>query len=475
MNQSKPAARPSQRSFRNRWLARLTVLLFGLLVLAIGGALISEWRAATRLTRELASIRNAGFPVDDESMAQWFAASTSTEGTAAWAEAMRLTTNSPIPLTHFDQIPHVGTSEYTPLIRSAEDWPQEPLVADYLNWMSPAIEQMHLANRYPKPVWQPIEFRGFFTQFDKVISARALARLMLLEVEHALALGDADRALRGMDSLGGVADAFDWQFCLVVDLIHQALVGVHNNMVLQSMSTGLWDEEHLDQLAKLVGPAGDWEARWEKVISGERGLMLALLSSPDLAELLDSFGNEFHPLSQLLRFPSQRESLLRGYESLLAVGKGPLRDLRDRADAAHRSVFHRNRNDPRGVFGVLNQRPLMSIMPATQAYAESIQRSENERRLAHTALSIKRFQLRHGRWPTTLREIDPPDRSDPAGSVGPELDTRRTLSGEWFGYEVDGDQAWLWGATWRYFKVDPNRPDLENYEDHNSRKWALIR
>jgi len=476
MSRSISFEQPSPGSFRNRWLARLTVLLFGLLVLAIGGALISEWQAAIRLNRELARIRNAGFPVDDESMARWFAASTSTEGTAAWAEAMRLTTSSPLPLTHFDQIPYVGYHESPPLIRSAEDWPQEPLVADYLNWMSPAIEQMHRANRYPKPVWQPIEFRGFFTQFDKVVAARSLARLMLLEVEHALAHGDADRALRGLDTLGGVAGAFDWQFCLVADLIHQALVGVHHNMVLQSMSIGLWDEEHLDQLAKLVGPAGDWEARWEKVISGERGMLLAFLSSPDLSEQINSFGSEFEPLSQLLRFPSQRESLLRGYDSLLAIGNGSLRDLRDRADAAQRLVFHRNPNDPRRFsWFQLTQTSFMSVFPATQAYAEAIQRSENDRRLAHTALSIKRFQLHNGRWPTTLRELDPPDRSDPTGPVGPEFDTRRTLSGEWFGYEVDGDQAWLWGAKWRDSKVAPNRPDLEDSEDQNSRKWALIR
>src|SRR5690606_25834757 len=87
-------------------------------------------------------------------------------------------------------------------------WDEEPAVAEFLQWMRPVIDDIQAATEYPTPVWQPIEFRGYSTLLEELQNSRSLVRLLSLDVEHALYHGESDRALRSLQAMQGVADAF---------------------------------------------------------------------------------------------------------------------------------------------------------------------------------------------------------------------------------------------------------------------------
>src|SRR5690606_37668842 len=139
----------------------------------------------------------------------------------------------------------------------------------------PVIAQIHAATKHPAPVWMPIEFHGFMTLLEELQNSRSIQRLMQLETEHAIYHRDAERAMAGLESMQGVAAAFDWPICMVADLVHIALRGSHRSMVRRSLAVDLWDEDQLRHLADQLGPPQDVRQRWFDVVAGERGMMWA--------------------------------------------------------------------------------------------------------------------------------------------------------------------------------------------------------
>lgn len=460
-----PKPKSGRRGFRRFGWLGLLALPLGIFLLALIGVGIREWQAEQRLDEELARIRGAGLPTDDATMSQWFQQATHTEGTAAWGELLRLAGGAALPSAAFDALPYIGNAEPPTVIEPGGAWPEEPLVAEYLSWMRPAIEQLHEASEYPTPVWQPIEFQGFQTLLEELQESRSLIRLLQVEVEHALHHGEAERALRGLSSMRGVAEAFNWDICLVADLVHRALVGVHQSMILRSLACDLWTEEQLEQLLEQLGPPIEADGKWQRVFAGERAMTASALMDP-ASQLGLGTGS---PFWILVKLPSQREFWIRAYDAMLTVGEGPLDGLLDRAQALEES-WQRNQRDGRGSFFDLTRFQVSLFFPALEAYANAFVRSENGRRLARTALGIKKYQLRNGTWPTDLRQLE---------QVGLKASDWRIVSGEPLGFKVDGQVAYVWGTDWqepqpgKAIRAQP--PNLDDEEDRDSRPWALIR
>lgn len=458
-----PKPKSGRRGFRRFGWLGLLALPLGIFLLALIGVGIRECQASRRLEDELARIRAAGLPTDDATMSQWFQQATHTEGTAAWGELLRLAGGAALPSAAFEALPYIGNAEPPTVIEPGGEWPEEPLVAEYLGWMRPAIEQLHDAREYPSPVWQPIAFQGFKTLLEELQESRSLVRLMQVEVEHALHQGESERALRGLNSMRGVAEAFDWDICLVADLIYRALVGVHQSMILRSLACDLWTEEHLDQLLEQLGPPIEANGKWQRVFAGERAMTASALMDPE--SQLD-LGNSGYPLWILVKLPSQREAWIRAYDAMLTLGEGPLDGLLDRAQALETSW---QRNGPRSFFDITRVQVSL-LFPAVPSYASAFVRSENGRRLARTALAIKKYQLRNGTWPTDLQQLE---------QVGLKASDWRIVSGEPLGYKVDGQVAYVWGTDWQEPQqgsaIRAQPPNLDDEKDRDSRPWALIR
>jgi hypothetical protein len=460
-----PKPKSGRRGFRRFGWLGLLALPLGIFSLALIGVGVREWQASRRLEDELARIRAAGLPTDDATMSQWFQQATRTEGTAAWGELLRLAGGSALPSAAFEALPYIGNAQPPTVIEPGGNWPEEPLVTEFLSWMRPVIEQLHDARDYPTPVWQPIEFQGFQTLLEELQESRSLIRLLQVEVEHALHHGEAERALRGLNSMRGVAEAFDWEICLVADLVHRALVGVHQSMILRSLACDLWTEEHLDQLLEQLGPPIEADGKWQRVFAGERAMTASALMNP--ASQLDL--GQGSPFWLLVKLPSQREAWIRAYDAMLAVGEGPLDGLLDRARELEAS-WQVSRPNGRGSFFDLTRVQVSLFFPALEAYANAFVRSENGRRLARTALAVKKYHLRNGTWPTELQQLE---------QVGLKASDWRIVSGEPLGYQVDGAVAYVWGPDWqepqqgKAIRAQP--PNLDDEEDRDSGPWALIR
>ena len=187
------------------------------------------------MAAEIARLQAAGEPVDNETLARWFQAGSSQEGTAAWREILVAVEQVSSGET-VSSFPIMGMGKLPENLVPGGDWPDEPRIAEFLREVRPLITQIEQAGRYPTPVWQPMAFQGFSTPLPEIQASRRISGLLQLEVRHALYHRDTERALRGLAAMQATAAAFDWDFCMVVDLVGMALRGIHRDAIRQSLA-----------------------------------------------------------------------------------------------------------------------------------------------------------------------------------------------------------------------------------------------
>jgi hypothetical protein len=435
--QSKSGDRRLQRkrSTWRSWLVWISLTAVLLLVAILLGLVWNERRSATLLDQELQRITRSGQPIDSESMGRWFQDRTHTEGTQQWGEVFSVLSGSLDGYPEFESLPVQGRAELPERLVPGGPWPEEPIVADYLEYSRPLIDMIDQASEHPSPVWRPIEFQGIMTLLPELQSTRSISRLLMLEAEHALYHQDAPRALRAIRLLDSTADAFDWDFCMVAALVHVALRGIEWQAIQRSLYADLWNEQQLQKLAEQVGPPIDIASMYRDTLAGERAFCTNL-SREDAKSFDPTFGEFALPLVQL---PSTRLRLLEIWQELQDVADGDPRRLSQNAERVGQELneeIRRNQFSPGNILAGL-------LIPATSAFTNALIRMEDNRRFTRTALAIKQYQLQLGQWPQQLSELQQ------VGLTSNDWSTQ--LSGP-FGYELKDDAPLLW--KW----AEPTKP-----------------
>ncbi len=417
----------SRPSARRRWLLLLVSLpiVLGAIAVAILG--FGEYRSAREVTAEIARLRAAGEPVDNETQARWFQAGTSQEGTAAWRDIL-------VAVEHVssgevvNSFPFIGTGKLPEPLVPGGDWPDEPRIAEFLQEVRPLIAQIEQAGRYPTPVWQPIAFNGVSTLLPEIQPSRSVIRLLQLEVQHALYHRDTERALRGLAAMQATAAAFEWDFCMVADLVGLALRSLHRDAIRQSLAETDWEPAQLDQLLAQVQHPRDVAVRWRRICAGERAMTLAWLQgSRDELDGMLPRGNRRYPPALLL-IPSGTKKYLDQMAAFQQMGEQGVLGITARAQDLEQELTRPDRRRFDELLTAL-------FLPAMAAMAAAYEREELDRRLTRTALGIKRYRVSEGRWPARLSDL---------AAVGLEPKDWTALQAGPFGYKIEGEDAVLW-------------------------------
>lgn len=457
-----PASHQERRpSARKRWLLWLVLLpiVLGVIVLAILG--LGEYRSAREVAAEIARLRATGEPVDNESLARWFQARTSPEGTAAWQDIL-VAVEQVSSGEAVNSFPIMGTGKLPENLVPGGDWPDEPRIAEFLQEVRPLIAQIEQAGRYPTPVWQPIAFNGFSTWLDECQISRAVIRLLQLEVQHALYHRDPERALRGLAAMRTTAAAFEWDFCMVADLVGIALRGIHCSTIRQSLADTDWEPTQLDQLLAQVERQRDVAARWHRICAGERAMTLAWLrgSREDLERRLPRETARY-PVAQLL-VPSGTKKYLDHMASFQQLGAVGALGIATRAKELEKESFQPDGKRFNDLLTAL-------FPPAFSGVATSYEQDELDRRLTRTALGVKRYRVSEGRWPARLSDL---------AAVGLEDKDWTALQAGPFGYRIEGEDAVVWaydvhdtGWRSRIRSEPPGEKDVRSAE----MRWHVTR
>jgi len=453
------STRPTRKLFWFRWPLLIAVVPLVILSIVAIWVAIGERQASARITKELGRVREAGFPTDNVTMRQWFLANTHQEGSQAWSQILRMAETLPFDPQLVDQIPYLGGATVPETVSAPGTWKAEPLVKSVLNVMRPLLEEVHAATVHRGPVWQPLQFEGFSTLLVPLQSSRSVIRLLQLDIEHALYHRDSERAMRSLESLRYVTDAFNWELALIAELIHVAGRNIHQSMIRRSLSLDLWNEKQLVLLWKQVAEPLDIKIRWPRVIAGERALGLSEIMS----DKPSAFGEDMKVTKFLIAFPTTHEALINMYARIERVGDGGIQHLVQRADVLETSYAMQNKR--RLSPANLNNIGINLLMPAVKAFAVAMENEETSRRFTLTALAIKKYQLVNGQWPENLAQLS---------SVGLERANWRTVSQGDFGYEISETGVYLWSFEFTKQTVVPRTRPATSSEDGQSRPYVVM-
>lgn len=425
-NDFKPAGSTKQpvpaehRSKRVKWIATICLIpmvLFGLFLCYLG---YREAMAYRELNDKLEAIRQAGEPIDDESMAKHFEKTTHKEGTEAWTEALELVRSANAIA---GRLPVLGEGNLPRDFRPGIEWPDEPRVAEFLREVRPLINKIYTADAFPKPVWMPIEFDGYFTSQEVLQSTRSLARILELDTSHALFHKEGERALKDIRSLQSVASAFDSEISLVTKMITTAIQSMHKDSINRSLAMDVWNDEQLAELSEQARQPYDVAKAWKSSFVGERAMTLtAVRDSRSLARSIGDYNNLLYRFPIL---PSGKLALLRAFDAALDASSASTSELVSRATVVEQKVFGKTLTDY--LVGLL--------FPAVTSIAEMFDRDEVFRRLTVTSLGVKRFQLLNKRFPKNLPEL---------ANLGLMDRDWTTTNRDVFGYEVENEIAYVW-------------------------------
>ncbi len=426
---------------RLKWIGLVSLIPVAILIVFIGFIGYRETIASGELKAKIDEMRRDGEPFDNDSMAKYFEKNAHKEGTVAWSEILALTQAAN---AISDNLPMVGAGTLPTDLSPGSDWPDEPRVAEFLHEVRPLIQRISKADEFPKPVWMPIRFNGIGTLLEEAQLSRSIARILELDAIHALYHKDGNRALQAIHSLGTVAEAFDWDFCMVTNLVSLAIRSTHRNAIDRSLDTGVWNEEQLDALTDQVKQPYDVATTWRATIAGERGFAYPILDNPRI--LQDVHNSPDNPLFYLPVTPSTRLAVLQAYEEFIHCA-----DVGDAGIAARAKLTEASFFENRSIS--LSSSFLAMMLPAISTYAEAFDRDEIGRRLTYTAIAVKRFQMKHQRWPKSLSELS---------GIG-LVATHWTISdSQAFGYEVGDGTAYLWSYGSLDKKIVPKkRPRTE--------------
>jgi hypothetical protein len=375
------------------WIAGLAVIPIALLLAGVLYSIRTEQAAAAELGR----ITQYGGSADAWA-AKRFRSSTHTEGTAAWSKISMLAgaaseLGSVVPL--------VGKVEFPEDFDPTAEWREEPAIAAYLAEMQPVLELIHASKDVPKPVWQPVHFSGVGTLLPHLQNSRQVMRVLQLEALHAMHKREPERVLAALESMQATADVYDWHLYLVGEFVHIALKGMLAYTLEDALQVDMWTPEQLDTLATYVADPSDIAESWEKsflfeeTMAAEFQTALPMISSKD------------------------RLAMLKKYRQIESLGKLPVGQLSTAAQRLQEEMTASSYLEGQ-------------LLPAVAQCAAAWERMEYQRRLTKTSIAVKRYEMKHGSWPTQLEDLTDVGLTSEDWSI-PKLGK--------FGYEVFEDSV----------------------------------
>lgn len=392
---------------------------------------------AMRATNNVASATVVPRKIDrGSSRLEKYNAEASRDNTALWLDVMTVANGEYARLqrSNFSYVLHSGSASQ--IRDDGLEWGQSvgefspERLKQFLDDFSALIAKIKLACSDRRPVWVPVEtnieerFRSIGRPLDSVYRVQSL---LALEVEYALQTRDAKRAIEALDAMSVLPGLFTPPNGWVVYQFRFSNCQIYRSALLQSLRRDIWTEDQLEtmrlQLNRSVVPLDP--DTWPDLFEQNKQLLLQPrgysrhLSTPEVATM------------QLLQVPSFRKRIDEVTEIAKHVSEGGLEQLEQRAYDFDQTIGYQM---DRVEYDVIFHNASVTGIANAFVYAE------NERRMLATALALRVFRTRFGKWPENIDELV---------DVGLGQNELHHLDGMRFGYSFDNEEnglARLWNV-----------------------------
>lgn len=436
----------SRSSFRPAvWIVRFIVVMASIVLGLVVWGVIIQWKAARELSQFKEDLKSRGIPYDNASMQAVYIKRTHPEG-AEIARAILKLSRWGEGLPSVSVLPIVGNELQTDVrIVTWQEWPSdivpEQIVSDYLSEMEPMFSLIEQLRDVPKPVRLDFEFDGWNTWLSSISDFRSVARILELECRYAIYKRDKDRALRVIRQSIELFDAIDGTDFYTANLIKNISRGNLKRVIQDSMSIDFWTETEIATVRGILESHRNRSLVNRENLEWERAATLASLESSTANAALAG-----ELISILPKLPSAKLAIIKRYEELIEFVDSPSSSQSSRSEKIQHAKF--------GFLGSIDGTEVLSNILGLTSFSYSRfyqEQFEDSHRFALVSCAIREFKLKNDRWPASLKEL--------TNNGWPSLEIS-TVSRGTFGYEVEGEKAWLWS----YSTTVPGRSDSISQE-----------
>ncbi len=302
---------------------------------------------------------------------------------------------------------------------------------------TPLIDAVRDVTGDDQSIWSPFVFAGFGTLLVQVDDSRAVARCVSDAALGSHLAGRTDEAIDRWRLLPSVADTVDARTFFVGELIHASIRALQLDSIRRGLAQGEWSVEHLSLLRAEVErlQSADMTTRWQLAAQSEGTLALREINA-------GASGDRFRSPVGRLAAGSTASQRLAATRALTE----PLSFLVDSGD--HVPELRLEPRRPQSL-----PRPSLLSIPfanflapwsdgswPAESLAQTRLRQVVDQRWTRCAIAIKQFRLQHGRWPTSLPELQ---------QVGLSVADWEAWPGQSFGYWIAEDEqsVRLWSFT----------------------------
>lgn len=419
---------PRKRKPSVRWWLIISIFGVPLLLLTLGtfifriGYTLRENSGRRAMVEELHKFANEGQPTDNEAIAELYSSRTSAQHTEAWLNLFET-----LQSAEFEKL-YVGVplldraiEDQAPFrLVTAKDWEFASVCESFVSESSELIEEVRLLAAAPVPVQFPIYFQSMDTLLPEVQSIRQVALVIFVDSQVAINLRDDQRATQDIVTLYRLANLVEVIPSTICNVVATAIRRQALQAVQACIEIDLLQDDQLQQIDGIIQDYCEIGNRWHDAMSAELGLCLPVFTNPAIA------------LKSDIRIPA------RGHDAVYFIGlmrramqidtdnwsefRRAAVKLDEDTAASHASWLQSTDRLLSGLFA-----------PAFESLATLWIGEAQLHRQARLAIAIRLYAHRFDKLPSTLEGLPSAvARLHPFGNRP-------------FGYELDGEQAVLWG------------------------------
>lgn len=423
----------------SKWMKLITIFLVILVLTGFGLRLLVRksfqiWyeradRGAEVVTQKLADLRDAGLPIDNQSMDTWYRQRTDPTDATAWQvvfaqlgspEFKTLTTG----IETFD-------SRARDTGRKEGQWPAEEasrkLLAETTELRS---EIRRLAAKRVR-----VQFPVVFDSLKTLLTTRPpmITATRLLNVEGDVALQDkqSPEIVATTISIFDLATIVKSDGTLIMHLTHVAVRGVGFKIAKEALENDLIDAADLEQLESYLLQPHVSDKWFREAMQAERATALPVFFEPSkyIGEGDSKIPRNYQAAAQdklhYLEFMEQIENL----EEL------PLASALEKSNQIELDL--NNNRKAAGMLGVREWMLTSLLLPATNASFGTYCRDRQQLNMALHGIAIRRYQDQFGEFPRDLFALK---------DVGFDTLAHMPVGNKPMGYRLEGDEAVLWST-----------------------------
>ena len=405
--------------------------------------------------KEIERMRQAGLPVDNESLDTWYQERTDPTDAGAWMEVGQFVASSDF-VTLAQGVPQFDPktpeeSEWTP-----DGWPAEAAARRLLKDTVVLREKIRTLSRNRIPVRYRIRFNSFQTTLAHMSLLRGIARLLDVECDVAIADRDSIGLTTAVKTYFDVVEVHRHEPFLVSQLVCSAIRRMAYAAIHKGIEQGFLDDSAIESLSKLLTEESLAFDSLRETFQSEMAGALPMFMNLD-EYVLDDIGNGSNGFSRSMVTGSRRaryNDIAHYIEHIQSLAKLDTKSLDEAILEAEKSEEQLMRNIRNaGVLGAPGWIVTGVAAPAIAAIVSSFAEEKVQRNFLLHGLAIRRYQRKaneqeHGAFPDSLEALS---------NIGFNCKDWPTIGPKPFGYRIEGENAVLW--------YTPNRVGKETQAD----------